>query len=117
MYATSSPDSAYTNPGIEASVRPAARNAGLINCQGHSYVTIENIDGTQSNSFGLYFKSPGNYLTAHGCQVSWSLDGGIVAPSGSPSLTQITVSRTASVIITTPGSWKATLAWPLTMRA
>jgi len=90
VYSTSDPDSAYTGPGIEASVRPSARTSGLINCRGHDYVTIESIDATQSNSFGLYFKSPGNYLTARGCDVSHSLDGGIVAPSGSPSLTQIT---------------------------
>jgi hypothetical protein len=83
-YATSDPDGAYTSPGIEASVRPSARTSGLINCRGHDYVTIENIDATQSNSFGLYFKSPGNYLTARGCEVSHSLDGGIVALVGKP---------------------------------
>lgn len=90
VYATADPDGLYTDPGTEASVRPAARTSGLVTIRGHDHVTIENIDATHSNSFGLYLKSPGSHLTARGCEVSYSIDGGIVAPSGRPPLTQVT---------------------------
>jgi hypothetical protein len=92
VYATSDPDSLYTAPGIEASIRPSTRSYGIIHLQGRQYVTVEDIDVSQSASFGIYIKPSGQYITIRGCDVGHSLDGGIVAPlSSGVAVTQVTI--------------------------
>jgi len=92
VYATSDPDSAYTGPGIEASIRPSTRSYGIIHMAGREYVRVEDIDVSQSASFGIYIKPSGRYITIRGCDVGHSLDGGIVAPlSSGVAVTQITI--------------------------
>ncbi|MGE5296307.1 MAG: InlB B-repeat-containing protein, partial [Solirubrobacterales bacterium] len=74
---------AASNPGstIEASVRPSTRSYGLVHITGREYVNIESLAVTQSASFGLYIKPAAQYITVRDCEVSYSLDGGLVAPS------------------------------------
>ncbi len=92
VYAASDPDSLYGSPGIEASTRPTARVYGLIHIQNHEYVTVESIAVTQSYSYGIYIKPVGHHITVSDCEVSHSLDGGIVAPNaGGAAVSQITL--------------------------
>ena len=78
-------------PGVEASVRPSTRTFGIIHMAGREYVTIQDIDVSQSASFGIYIRPTSRYITVRGCDVGHSLDGGIVASTGSTPSTQITV--------------------------
>ena len=80
VYAASNPDGLYSNPGIEASVKPSPRTYGLLHVQNREYVTVESIAVTQSYSFGIYIKPASRYITVSDCEVSHSLDGGIVVP-------------------------------------
>ncbi|RPJ39533.1 MAG: right-handed parallel beta-helix repeat-containing protein, partial [Planctomycetaceae bacterium] len=91
VYSASNPDSAYTGGGIEASVRPSTRTFGIIHMAGREYVTIQDIDVSQSASYGIYIRPTSRYITVRGCDVGHSLDGGIVASTGSTPSTQITV--------------------------
>jgi uncharacterized repeat protein (TIGR02543 family) len=96
VYATSDPDSAYTNPGIEASIRPSTRSYGMIHIAGRQYVTVQDINVSQSASFGIYIRPTSRYVTLQGCDAGHSLDGGIVASTGSTPSTQILVENCAS---------------------
>jgi len=80
VYATSDPDGLYTAPGIEASIRPSTRSYGIIHLQGRQYVRVEDIDVSQSASFGIYLKPSGQYITIRGCNVGHSLDGALWRP-------------------------------------
>ncbi len=91
VYATSDPDSAYTSPGIEASIRPPTRSYGIIHMAGRQYVTVQDIDVSQSASYGIYIRPTSRYITVQGCDVGHSLDGGIVASTGTTPSTQINV--------------------------
>ena len=92
IYAASDPDGLYHNPGIEASVRPSTRAYGLIHIKDREYVTVEGIGASQSYSFGIYIKPVGRYITVNDCEVSHSLDGGIVVPqSGGTAASQVTL--------------------------
>jgi uncharacterized repeat protein (TIGR02543 family) len=92
VYAASDPGGLYRNPGIEASVRPSTRAYGLIHFKDREYVTVEGIAVSQSYSFGVYIKPVGRYITVSDCEVSHSLDGGIVVPqSGGTAASQVTL--------------------------
>jgi uncharacterized repeat protein (TIGR02543 family) len=92
VYAASDPGGLYHNPGIEASVRPSTRAYGLIHIKDREYVTVEGIAVSQSYSFGVYIKPVGRYITISDCEVSHSLDGGIVVPqSGGAAASQVTL--------------------------
>jgi hypothetical protein len=79
-------------PVIEASVRPRVRTDGLLHIRNHEHVIVQDIEVTQSASFGLYIKPVAAHVTVRGCEVSHSLDGGLVAPTVSGAGTsQITV--------------------------
>lgn len=92
VYAIDNPDIAYTAPGVEASVRPSIRSHGLLHIQNREYVTVQDIDITQSYSIGLYIKPWARCITIRGCGVSHSLDGGLVASTiGGAGASQIVV--------------------------
>jgi hypothetical protein len=53
---------------VEASVRPATRNNGLIQFPDRSYVTVQNLHVTQSASVGICPASSGRYVRILGMQ-------------------------------------------------
>lgn len=88
----SDPNGLFSSPGIEASVRPSARTYGLLHIQNREYVTVESLAATQSYSFGIYIKPASRYITVSDCEVSHSLDGGIVVPNaGGAAVSQVTL--------------------------
>jgi uncharacterized repeat protein (TIGR02543 family) len=89
VYATSSPS--VTTPVIEASVRPSLRTSGLIQIQDRSYVTVQDIEVTQSYSAGICIASSGQGILIKGCEADNSLDGGIVATSDKVALSNVTI--------------------------
>ncbi|MCL5282125.1 MAG: InlB B-repeat-containing protein [Planctomycetes bacterium] len=91
VYAPSDPGSLYVNPGIEASVRPAMRGDGLVQIQDRSYVTVQDLQVTQSYSAGICLASSGQGLTVQNCEADNSVDGGIVATSPGVALSNVTI--------------------------
>jgi hypothetical protein len=92
VYATSNPDDLYRDPGVEASIRPSPRNYGLIHIKDSEHVTVQSIAVSQSYSYGIYIRPWGRHITISDCEVSHSLDGGIVVPnSGGAAVSQVTL--------------------------
>jgi len=91
-YALGDPDEIYTDAGIEASVAPTSRTEGLVHIKDREYVVVQDLDVTQSYGFGVYIKPLARGITIKGCDVSHSLDGGLVAPAvGAAAASQVTV--------------------------
>ena len=63
VYSTSDPDTAYTNPGIEASVRDRC-----IYANGKDYITVENLECKNGGDQGIAI-SVGNYWTVQNNKV------------------------------------------------
>jgi len=74
VYATSDPDTIYTSPGIEASVR----DRGIL-ASSKDYVVIDGIDATKANGEGnIVLITSTDNITVKNLTVSYSQDNGII---------------------------------------
>jgi len=89
-YALSDPDTLYASPGIEASVNPATRGAGLIQIQDRSFVTCRSGGHSISQRRPLH-RLLGQGITVKDCEVDNSVDGGLVATSPTVALSNVTI--------------------------
>ena len=72
VYSTSDPATAYTNPGVEVSQRTYN-----ISENGKSYVTIQNLNLQNSNTYGLLLGGAASNIIIDGCTVGHSYIHGI----------------------------------------
>jgi len=79
IYSTSDPNTAYTNPGIEASVRPYLRGNGLIHIDTKQYVIIDGIDTDKSSSHSVKIAAPSDNIIIKNSTHAYSYDGGLCA--------------------------------------